>query len=122
MASTELQRLHPTVTGGVVDPAGLAARAAEVAARQRSPETRRTCAAVYRTFGAFLGPHATAEDLTAEAVRAYRDVLERAGRSPATVAPSTSRRCAAWPRHSAAPTRSCARGSGSNGAVLSGLR
>ena len=61
-------------------------RAAEVAARQRSPETRRTYATVYRSFGAFLGPDATAEDLTAEAVRAYRDALEHAGRSPATVA------------------------------------
>jgi integrase len=72
--------------GEVVDPAGLAERAAEVAARQRSPETRRTYAAVYRTFGAVLGPHPTSEDMTAEAVRAYRDQLERAGRSPATVA------------------------------------
>jgi site-specific recombinase XerD len=70
----------------VVDPAGLAARAAEVAACQRSPETRRTYAAVYRSFGAFLGPDATREDLTPEAVRAYRDALERAGRSSATVA------------------------------------
>jgi hypothetical protein len=44
--SQQLQR----VTGAaveVVDPAGLAARAAEVAARQRSPESRRTYAAVY---------------------------------------------------------------------------
>jgi hypothetical protein len=56
---------------------------AEVAARPRAPETRRTYAAVYRTFAAFLGPQATAEDPTPEAVRAYR---ERAGRSPATVA------------------------------------
>jgi site-specific recombinase XerD len=70
----------------VVDPAGLTARAAEVAARQRSPETRRTYAAVYRSFGAFLGPDATPADVTPEAVRAYRDALEYAGRSPATVA------------------------------------
>jgi site-specific recombinase XerD len=76
----------------VVDPAGLAARAAEVAARQRSPETRRTYAAVYRTFGAFLDPHATAADLTGEAVRAYRHALEQAGRSPATVAKHLSAR------------------------------
>ena len=55
----------------VVDPAGLSARAAEVAARQRSPETRRTYAAVYRAFGAFLGPDAALDDVTAEAVRAY---------------------------------------------------
>jgi len=70
----------------VVDPAGLAVRAAEVAARQRSPETRRIYAAVYRSFGAFLGPNPTPADVTPEAVRAYRDALERAGRSPATVA------------------------------------
>lgn len=36
---------------------------------------------------AFLGPDATAADVTPEkAVRAYRDALEHAGRSPATVA------------------------------------
>jgi site-specific recombinase XerD len=57
-----------------------------VAARQRSPETRRTYAAVYRSFGAFLGPDASPADVTPEAVRAYRDALEHAGRSPATVA------------------------------------
>ena len=75
--------LQPAVTprtavgGEVIDPRGLAARAAEVAARQRSPETRRTYAAVYRSFAAFVGPQATAEDVTPEAVRAYRDALER---------------------------------------------
>ena len=74
------------VRGEVLDPRDLASRAAEVAARQRSPETRRTYTAVYRTFAAFLGPHARAEDLTPDTVRAYRDALERAGRSPATVA------------------------------------
>jgi hypothetical protein len=47
------------VTGEVVSPAGLAVTASEVAARQRSPETRRTYAAVYRTFCAFLGPART---------------------------------------------------------------
>src|SRR5215217_8234599 len=78
--------LTAPAAGDVVDPAGLAGRAAEVAARQRSPETRRTYAAVYRAFCAFLGPSATAGDLTPAAVRAYRDALERAGRSPATVA------------------------------------
>lgn len=66
--------------------ARISAAAVEIAARQRSPETRRTYAAVYRSFGAFLGPDATAADVTPEAVRAYRDALERAGRSPATVA------------------------------------
>jgi integrase/recombinase XerD len=86
VASNQLQPLATPLVGDVVDPTGLAARAVEVAARQRSPETRRTYAAVYRSFGAFLGPHVTPDDLTAEAVRAYRDALERAGRSPATVA------------------------------------
>jgi site-specific recombinase XerD len=65
---------------------GLLAVAAEIAARQRSPETRRTYAAVYRAFAAFLGPLATAEQLTPEAARAYRDALEQDGRVPATVA------------------------------------
>jgi site-specific recombinase XerD len=74
----------PAVRGEVIDPRG--ARAAEVAARQRSPETRRTYAAVYRSFAAFVGSQATAEDVTPEAVRAYREALERCGRSPATVA------------------------------------
>ena len=74
------------VTGELLDPASLATRAAEVAARQRSPETRRTYAAVYRAFGAFLGPDATPEELTSETVRSYRDQLERAGRTPATIA------------------------------------
>jgi site-specific recombinase XerD len=41
---------------------------------------------VYRAFGAFPGPDAAPTDLTPETVRAYRDALERAGRSPATVA------------------------------------
>lgn len=86
----QLQPAVPTpaaaVVGEFVDATPLAPRAAEVAARQRSPETRRTYAAVYRAFGAFLGPDATPNDVTAETVRAYRDALEHAGRSPATVA------------------------------------
>lgn len=80
------QLKRTTAAVEVLDPASLAARAAEVAARQRSPDTRRTYAAVYRSFGAFLGPDATAAAITPEAVRAYRDALEHAGRSPATVA------------------------------------
>ena len=48
------------VAGELVDATGLGARAAEVAAQQRSPETRRTYAAVYRSFAASLGPQATA--------------------------------------------------------------
>jgi site-specific recombinase XerD len=74
------------VVGEVVDASGLGARAAELAARQRSPQTRRTYAAVYRSLLAFLGEHATVEDLTPEAARAYRDALECADRTPATIA------------------------------------
>ena len=47
---------------------------------------RRTYAPVYCAFGAFLGPDTAPTDLTPEAVRAYRDALVRARRSPATVA------------------------------------
>jgi hypothetical protein len=87
--AAELQLATPTtaaLNGEVLDPAALAVRAAEVAARQRSPETRRTYAAVYRSFAAFLGPSSTAAEVTPETVRAYRDALERAGRAPTTVA------------------------------------
>jgi hypothetical protein len=87
--TAELQLTTPAMAaldGEVLDPAALVVRAAEVAARQRSPETRRTYAAVYRSFAAFLGPSATAADVTPETVRAYRDGLERAGRAPTTVA------------------------------------
>ncbi|MGZ4324673.1 MAG: hypothetical protein ACXVV5_21695 [Solirubrobacteraceae bacterium] len=41
---------------------------------------------MYRIFCAFLGPEPMAEDLTPERVRSYRDQLERAERTPATVA------------------------------------
>jgi Phage integrase, N-terminal SAM-like domain len=75
-----------TVAADVVDASGLGVRAAEVAARQRSPQTRRTYASVYRSLLGFLGEHATVEDLTPEAVRSYRDALEHADRTPATVA------------------------------------
>lgn len=85
MPSAELA-IATTAAVEVLDPGSLAVRAAEVAAGQRSPETRRTYAAVYRSFSAFLGPSAAADDVTTEAVRRYRDALERAGRSPATVA------------------------------------
>ncbi len=60
-----------TIPTEILDPAGLASRAVEVAARHRSPQTRRTYAAVYRSLVAFLGEHAVAADLTPEAVRAY---------------------------------------------------
>ena len=54
-------------------PAAFAADAADVAA-------------VYRSLIAFLGEHAAVNDLTPEAVRAYRDGLEQTDRSPATIA------------------------------------
>ena len=82
----EARTSPPALAGELVDAGALAALAAEAAARQRSPETRRTYAAVYRSFGAFLGPDAIPEGLTPEAVRRHRDLLEQAGRSPATVA------------------------------------
>jgi hypothetical protein len=85
-ASAPLPTRVTAVAADVVDADGLGARAAEVAARQRSPQTRRTYAAVYRSPLGFLGEHATVEDLTAEAVRAYRDALEHAHRTPATIA------------------------------------
>ena len=85
-ASAPLPARITAVAADVVDAEGLGARAAEVAARQRSPQTRRTYAAVYRSLVAFLGEHAVVEDLTPEAVRAYRDALEHADRTPATIA------------------------------------
>ncbi len=84
--TTHLAPVPAAAVGEVLDPGGLAALAAEVAARQRSPETRRTYAAVYRSFCTFLGPKASAAALTPAALRTYRDGLERAGRSPATIA------------------------------------
>ncbi len=79
-------RAAVAVAGELVPPAdGLAVLAAELAERQRSPATRRTYAAVFRSFSAFLGPDATAAAITPAAVRAYRDALEGAGRSPATI-------------------------------------
>ena len=72
--------------GKLVDPGALAVRAAAVAAEQAAPLTRETYAGVYRAFCAFVGPDADAAALTSEHVRAYRDELEHAGRSPATIA------------------------------------
>ncbi len=85
-SSARLPARVAAVAADVVDASGLAARAAEVAARQRSLQTRRTYASVYRSLLAFLGEHATVEDLTPDAVRAYRDALEPADRTPATIA------------------------------------
>ena len=81
-----LPAVRSAVTTEILDPGCLALRSAEVAARQRSPQTRRTYAAVYRSLIGFLGEHATVAELTPEAVRAYRDALELADRTPATVA------------------------------------
>lgn len=84
------QLVLPPRVGDVIevrDPRSIAGRAQELAARQRSPETRRTYAGVYRSLVAFLGgPGAGADALTPEAVRAYRDHLEAADKAPATVA------------------------------------
>ncbi|MDP8907591.1 MAG: tyrosine-type recombinase/integrase, partial [Chloroflexota bacterium] len=53
-----------------------------VSAHRDAPHIRRGIPLAARV----LGEHATAEDLTPEAVRAYRDALEDADRTPATIA------------------------------------
>lgn len=70
----------------VIDPDSLAELAAQTAAEQPAPLTRHTYASVYRAFLGFVGPGAGVDALTAQAVRGYRDALEQAGRSPATIA------------------------------------
>ena len=84
----ELQRdpASTALVGELVDPAGLAVRAAR---GRRAPALARDAAHLRRRLSQLRRlprPDATADDVTAEAVRAYRDALERAGRSPATVA------------------------------------
>src|SRR5664279_532390 len=74
------------VQGELLDPSSLAAIALELAGRQAAKLTREAYAGVYRTFCEFLGADAGLEALTPETVRAYRDQLERDGRSPATIA------------------------------------
>ncbi|MDX6320121.1 MAG: hypothetical protein QOD35_3521, partial [Nocardioidaceae bacterium] len=49
-ASAPLPARITAVAADVVDADALGAQAAEVAARQRSPQTRRTYAAVYRSL------------------------------------------------------------------------
>jgi hypothetical protein len=88
------------VVGELVGDGELGVVAAEVAARQRSPQTRRAYAGAYRAFCVSLGPSPTRDAFTAAAVRAYRDRLEAAGRAPATIA-CISPRCGAWPSSSA---------------------
>ena len=72
-ASAPLPARVATVPADVIDTGGLSERAAEVAARKRSPQTRRTYASVYRSLLGFLGEHAAVEDHTPAAVRSYRD-------------------------------------------------
>lgn len=92
MTSTGFSREHARATtqpirGELLEaPSGLITLALEVASRQAAPATRSTYASVYRAFAAALGPHATAVDVTPQAVRAWRDALEAQGRSPATIA------------------------------------
>lgn len=75
------------VRGELVDDQGLLARATEVAAGQRSPNTRRAYLATYRQFVAFVGdPNVGAEAFTREAMRRYRDALEACGAAPSTIA------------------------------------
>jgi len=81
----------PAIPAGErVDPQALATLAGEVAHRQAAPNTRRAYAAAYRQLAAMLtlqlGRPPRREDLTAEAVRRYRDHLEQAGRDPTTIA------------------------------------
>lgn len=83
------QTAVPTPTVGIVDvldPAALAGRAAAVASRQRTENTRRAYGAAYRSLAGFVGEGAPVEALTADAVTAWVRSLERSGRSPRTVA------------------------------------
>jgi hypothetical protein len=84
--ANEPQHTASGTTSEVLDPAGLTARAAEVAARQRSPETRRTYAAVYRALVMFLRSTASPPDLTPETLPRPA----RACRSHARGAPDAS--------------------------------
>ena len=95
MPSRSLAPLAPTLSspavgGELVHPEELASLAGEVAARQRTRNTRRTYAACYRQFVALLvvrlGRPPRRGDLTALTVRAYRDQLEADGRTAATIA------------------------------------
>jgi len=74
------------VQGELLDPGSLAAIAAGLAGRQAATLTREAYAGVYGAFCEFVGADAGPEALTPEAVRGYRDQLERHGRSPATIA------------------------------------
>ena len=82
----ELSAPTRAIAGDVIRPDSLSELAAEVALGQGAPLTRTTYASVYRAFCAFAGPHVGPEALTRAHVRAYREALEHAGRSPATIA------------------------------------
>ncbi len=84
-AAAELARVEVT-RGELLDPGSLSAVASELARRQAAQLTREAYAGAYRAFCQFLGPDARREAITPESVRAYRDLLERHGRSPATIA------------------------------------
>jgi site-specific recombinase XerC len=74
------------VVGEVLDPGSLAALAEEIARQQGAPLTREAYAGVYRAYSNFAGAGAGPDALNADRVRAYRDQLERQGRSQATIA------------------------------------
>ena len=67
-------------TSLVLDPGSLAERAGQMAGKQPAKLTRDTSAGIYRAVVMFVGLHAA---LLAETVRAYREQLEHAERSPA---------------------------------------
>ena len=86
-AATTTELLPPaSALGELVDPGSLAALAEEIARRQPAPLTREAYAGVYRAYSRFAGAGAGPDALNPERVRAYRDQLERAGRSQATIA------------------------------------
>jgi integrase/recombinase XerD len=85
-ATRQLAHRVDALVGEVLDPGSLAELAAQVAGEQPAKLTRDTYAGVYRAFAAFVGVGAGPGALGAETVRAYRDQLEHAKRSPATIA------------------------------------
>src|SRR5215218_4021660 len=106
--STEIQTTAapaPDVLGAAVGellpaPQSLLGAALGVANSQGGPLTRATSATTYRRFARYLhgrvGREPRAEDFTRDALRDYRDELERDGRAGATIAKvSALRRLAA---------------------------
>lgn len=86
----------PAIVGGhgqVVDSTSLEHVAVAVADRQAAPTTRKTYASVYRSLALFLRARAHAREgvpvpvsaLDADAVTAFRNELEAAGRSTSTI-------------------------------------